>query len=198
MVKRGRSAVSHFCGWPELTRFMSKCRTPIMGALFATLFLTGCRISEVLEMKPEMFIREPKRIMIYGVPVLKKRGKSIRSVPVPYHEKLVLPMMDWVDNCEYEYLFWDIDRVVKTSQKKFMKIPGVPSRYNVYAWILKTDPAWWPHRIRSERATQLAVEYKYTVRDLMQFFYWSKPDVAMDYVRLRAEDIGDKMIPPSS
>ena len=174
MGKRGRSSVAKFCGWDGLTKFLSKCDTPIKGALFATLFETGCRISEALELHSDMFVDEGDKLTIYGVPVLKKRKDNIRNIPIPKHEKLVLPMMNWVEEKD-GYLF-----------------AGV-TRGQAYHWIARTDPGWWCHRIRSERATQLVVEYGFNIVELMKFFNWSRPDVAVEYVRLSTEDIGKKM-----
>ena len=179
MPKRGRTSVPYFCGWPQLFVMMSKFNKPIKGALFATLFQSGARISEALGFHSDMFRKEKTpeglKIIIYGATVLKKGTPTIRNIPMPLNEKLVAPMMNWVEE-QNGYLF-----------------PGV-SRGQAYWWIARTDPAWWPHRIRSERATQLVLEYGFTVADLMKFFNWSNPKEALDYVRLSVGDIGRKMV----
>lgn len=179
MPKRGRTSVTHFCGWPQLFLMMSKFDKPIKGALFATLFQSGARISEALDFHSDMFKRvetpEGPQIIIYGAKVLKKHEPTIRNIPIPLHEKLVAPMMNWVE------------------EKNGFLFSGV-TREQAYWWLVRTDPTWWLHRIRSERATQLVLEYGFTVADLMKFFNWSNPKEAIDYVRLSVGDIGKKMM----
>ena len=179
MGKRGRTSVARFCGWDGLTKFLSKCDTPIKGALFATLFETGCRISEALQLHSDMLIDEGERIVAYGVPVLKKRKVSVRNIPMPKHEKLVSPMMNWVE------------------EKEGLLFEGI-NRYQAYTMINGVDSRWWCHRIRSERATQLVVEYGFNIAELMKFFNWSQPSVAIGYVRLSVEDIRYKMVKKST
>ena len=211
-VKRGAEAVTRFCGWRDLFKFLSKCDTPITGALFATLFETGCRISEGLMLDSSMFVENTDTLRIYSVPVLKKNHKQrkkeiseelrliltpeqieslekyyednkppdkpkkdvFRTIPIPKKEILVPAMMSWVHE-QNGLLFPDLDR------------------FEAYRWINGIDDAWWLHRIRSERATQLTIEYDYTVQDLMKFFNWSSPNIATKYVRLNPSDLEKKM-----
>ena len=211
-VKRGAEAVTRFCGWRDLFKFLSKCDTPITGALFATLFETGCRISEGLQLDSSMFVENTDTLRIYSVPVLKKNHKLgkkriskelqviltpeqlerldqyyeetkpqdkpkkevFRTIPIPKKEPLVEAMMNWVHEQD-GLLFPDLDR------------------FEAYRMINGVDDAWWLHRIRSERATQLTIEYNYTIQDLMKFFNWSSPNIAARYVRLNPSDLEKKM-----
>ena len=211
-VKRGAEAVTRFCGWRDLFKFLSKCDTPITGALFATLFETGCRISEGLMLDSSMFVENTDTLRIYSVPVLKKNHKQrkkeiseelrlilnpeqivslekyyednkppdkpkkevFRTIPIPKKEPLVEAMMNWVHEQD-GLLFPDLDR------------------FEAYRMINGVDDAWWLHRIRSERATQLTIEYNYTIQDLMKFFNWSSPNIAARYVRLNPSDLEKKM-----
>ena len=211
-VKRGAEAVTRFCGWRDLFKFLSKCETPVTGALFATLFETGCRISEGLMLDSSMFVENTDTLRIYSVPVLKKNHKQrkkeipeemrliltqeqidtiekyyeehkppevpkklvTRTIPIPKKEPLVSAMMNWVHEQD-GLLFPDLDR------------------FEAYRMINGVDDAWWLHRIRSERATQLTIEYNYTIQDLMKFFNWSSPNIAARYVRLNPSDLEKKM-----
>jgi len=212
-VKRGAEAVTRFCGWNNLIKFLGSCDTPEKGALFATLFETGCRISEALQLESNMFMDAKDYIRVYSVPVLKKNHKQskkeipdelriiltpdqltrldqyyednkppdkpkkdvFRTIPIPKKEILVPAMMSWVHE-QNGLLFPDLDR------------------FEAYRWINGIDDAWWLHRIRSERATQLTIEYDYTVQDLMKFFNWSSPNIGTKYVRLNPSDLEKKMI----
>jgi len=211
-VKRGAEAVTRFCGWRDLFKFLSRCETPVTGALFATLFETGCRISEGLMLDSSMFVENTDTLRIYSVPVLKKNHKLgkkriskelqviltpeqlerldqyyeetkpldkpkkevFRTIPIPKKEPLVSAMMNWVH------------------EQDGLLFPGL-DRFEAYRMINGVDDAWWLHRIRSERATQLTIEYNYTIQDLMKFFNWSSPNIAARYVRLNPSDLEKKM-----
>lgn len=47
----------------------------------------------------------------------------------------------------------------------------------------------WPHRLRSERASQLAKDYGFDIQKLMKFFGWTKPDTAVRYAHRSTEDL---------
>ena len=178
--KRGRFAVPKFCGWGALEEFYYKCPSNELAGLFAVLFETGCRVSEALELRKEMFVYDDEKwLTVYRAPVLKKKenapiGDRYRNIPILRSEPLVSPMMRYVSSCE--------DRLFNKTRQ--------------WAWynIVKVDERWWCHRIRSERATQLHVEYGYEVPELMKFFNWSEPKEALEYVKLDPQDLKDKVI----
>jgi hypothetical protein len=126
-------------------------------------------------------------IIIYGLPVLKKgtykrsvpAWTKVRDIPIPRHERLVPYMMDWVEKSD-DYLFASGHGGVHCRSWAWKKIVGI-------------DDSWWPHRIRSERATQLVTEYGYNVAQLMKFFNWSEPKEAMGYVSLDLVDLKNGM-----
>jgi len=178
IVKRSRTAVTRFCGWDTLLQLVEKCCRET-AALIAVIFETGCRVSETLLLRGDMFHVEGDRVNVYGIPVLKKRGMATRNVPIRRDEVLVPIMLEWVE--DHPGLLFSDGR-------------GRPrSRQWVWHRIVRADDAWWPHRLRSERATQLVVEYGFNVPMLMRFFNWSRPDEATDYVRLDVEDLWKKM-----
>jgi len=179
-TKRGRFAVPKFCGWPALEDFYKKCKNPEVAGLFAVLFETGCRVSEALNLHKDMFVYDDDDwLTVYRAPVLKKKshapvGDRFRNIPILRSEPLVAPMMQYVDSCEGP-LF---------------------SKSRQWAWlnIVQTDEAWWCHRIRSERATQLHLDYGYEVPELMKFFNWSEPKEALEYVKLDPQDLKNKVM----
>lgn len=179
-VKRGRFAVPQFCGWDKLEEFHQACPTEEIAALFAVLFETGCRVSEAIRLRGDMFIYDDSQwLTVYRAPVLKKKesaplGDRFRNIPVLRSELLVAPMMEYVE-----------------------KRPGLLfNRSRVWVWrrIVEVDDRWWCHRIRSERATQLHNDYGYEVPELMKFFNWSEPKEALEYVRLGTEDLKAKVM----
>jgi len=98
-----------------------------------------------------------------------KKLDYIRNFPINKDEALVEP---WLDELQYvrEDLF---------------------SRSRQWAWekIVEVDPNWWPHRFRSERASQLVKDYKWNVPQLLQWFGWSSVKEASSYVRLNIDDL---------
>lgn len=177
--KRGAKDVSTFCGWNTLEELVNNAPSKEVAGLIAVLFESGCRISEALSLKPDQFVIEDDWLMIYGAKVLKKpRGSPAttrrRNIPIPLNEPLMSTVTDYVNNC--------------TTNKLFNK-----SRVWCWQQIVKTDPAWWPHRLRSERCCQLVIEYRFSVPRLMKWFNWNSADVAVEYVNLDTQDLKDSM-----
>jgi len=177
IAKRGRFAVPKFCGWPVLESFYHNITNPEVQGLFAILFSTGARVSECLMLHSDMFVIEDDTwLTVFRAPVLKKGTKTAladkyRNIPIRLDEIMCQYMMDFVEEQD-GFLFR------KTRQ---------------WAWqsLVNVDEHWWPHRVRSERATQLHIEYNYQVPQLMKFFNWSDPKEALAYVRLATSDLKD-------
>jgi len=177
--KRGRFAVPTFCGWPAVMEYHKQCPTPEIAGLFSVLFETGCRISEALQLHREMFVYEAPFLKVYRLPVMKKKerapiGDRFRNISIPLQEPLVEPMMKYVGS----------------------KPGRLFSRSRVWAWrkIVEVDDRWWPHRIRSERATQLNLEYGFDISKLMKWFNWVEAKEAQEYVRLDMRDLEKAMM----
>jgi integrase len=143
------------------------------------MFETGCRVSEALALRGDMFHVAEDRVNVYGIPVLKKGRPATRNIPIRRDEVLIPYVLNRVNDYP-GYLFQSPQGETYSRQWAWYRITG-------------TDPGWWPHRLRSERATQLVVEYGFNVPKLMRFFNWSKPEEAVAYVRLDVEDLWDSM-----
>lgn len=147
--------------------------------LIATLFETGGRISEVLELTKDHFQVNGEFVRLYGIPVLKK-GKNarpidrMRNIPIRLDDPLTAPMLEWLEKADGDKLF---------------------PRSRIWAWqeIQKVSDSWWPHRFRIERATQLVIECGYNVPLLMRFFNWSDTKTPTNYVRLDITDLETAM-----
>lgn len=177
--KRGSANILHFCGWSALGNLVKDAPSEETAALIATTFETGCRISEALGLKPSQFVREDDYITVYGIEVLKISKKlplaqRRRNVPISLEDPLVPTMMNYVNNCSSEKLF-------------------SYNRWKAYREIRKTNPAWWPHRLRGERACQLAMEHRFTVPDLQKFFGWVSTATPTIYVKMNVEELKQKM-----
>jgi len=170
--------VKSFCGWNKLEKLVKSAVNIEVGALLCTLFETGGRAKEVLKLTGDQFeIVDESFIEVKDMVVLKSHQSSARTrnVPIPLDEPLVEPMVEWIKRRGKGKLF--------------------PRTYAwLYKWITKTDPNWWPHRFRSERASQLVQEYDYRLMDLKKWFGWSTDDMAQQYAKLSTAVLRDRML----
>ena len=197
--------VEEFVGWGTLLRIVEACETPLEKAFIATLFSTGARVSECLQLTRDMFEEIPEEglIICRGAPLLKRYKKVEelpgggwetetveayrRPFPLILQEPLMPLVADWIKEA-HGYLFPSPRR------------PGKPlSR----AWAFKvcgrlqaaTGIDIWPHWFRSQRASQLVSDYQFELLDLLDFFSWDKVDTAITYTRRGPWGLARKMRP---
>jgi hypothetical protein len=179
--KRGHDLVASFCGWPEILRFTGDASHEIAG-LGSCLFATGARISEAKLFRKELFnlqkINGEDFLLGEGLPTLKKGSKATpimrrRTIPMLASEPTTVTFIKFLDRSD-SVLF--------------------PHSRNWY-WTLmnRYRSDWWPHRFRTERASQLVTEYGYEIAHLVKFFNWSGPTEALGYVRLSPENLAEAM-----
>lgn len=185
--KRGHDLIATFCGWDRLTKFENDA-PPVVRDLGAGLFSTGARITEALRVSPSNFryVEKDGREFYEGtLPCLKKGAdaaplKRIRIVPMPLDEPTTKTFSRFVDK----------------RRENYGDAPLYPySRVWYWSLIQRFDPEWWPHRFRTERASQLVTEYGYGVVELVKFFNWNSTAVALGYARLDTTDLALKMRP---
>ena len=194
--------VQDFCGWNFLLEIISACRTPSEKGLVATLFETGCRVSELLMLKKSNFILDmhPELIVMDGVPVLKKYRKidevpdpqkksgrrwvtepvvRYRTFPIKKSEPLVKPMLDWLEKVRGEKVFPQFDRVKNKRHKVLYLIREIGSRIKRERIPFSQIPPnkLHPHWFRDQRARQLKVDYRFDSLDLAGFFDWEMPQL---------------------
>lgn len=179
---------------PELLYELNKMERLRDKALAAFLYLSGCRISEVLGCKKKMpdgtiQVIEPLRkesieilpdedlIVIHNVPCLKRRNECPRrNIPViPSQEPGFIQL----------FLAWH--STLKPGARLF-KI----NRQR--AWqILNQRMGIYNHFLVHERCTHLVVNKNFTDVDLKQFRGWKTTNVAAVYTHLNYRDIANKM-----
>lgn len=178
---------------PALDRYQIKtaiAKLPTLKekALVAFLYLTGCRISEVLKyvrnkeqlgepiFKKQIEVR-PEVIIVYNVRVLKSRDiKTKKSIPIPRNN--------------IEYFF------VETFLEYYNELPEesplwVHTRKWAYTTLAKVD--LFPHLLRHSRVTSLVKDYNFSVPRLMQFIGWKDSNISMQYTHLSVADLLDFM-----
>ena len=110
---------------------------------------------------------------------------EIRNIAFPRREPLVPIMEKWIKfvsetKGENAYLF----NINYNKAYRIIRRAGE-----------EMGQEWTPHRLRAERATQLAIEYEFSDHELTEWFAWRNPAVAHDYTTL-APKIIEKMFKP--
>jgi len=198
--------VEEFPGWGVLMELVDACETPLEKSFIATLFLTGSRVSEALQLQAHHFdvAEEEGLIICRNVPLLKrykKRGVTLdggwvtepletyrRPFPILLAEPLTLILVAWLEKVRSGYLF---------------PSPRRPGKPLTRAWAYKlsgrlqdrTGVPCWPHAFRSWRASQLVQDYGFELLDLIDFFTWEKLDTALGYTRRGPWGLAKKMRP---
>ena len=176
-------------------------------ALIAALFLTGGRVNEVVPLRKANFETRPRSIHVKGMTVLKRYKKTgsyvdqdgkKRYVTEPMQvtrgvfaiqpkEPLIPILISWLAETE-DYLF--------PSPAKNRNHISDNWAYKIVRKIgRRRDIEVWPHWFRSQRASQLVVEYSFPIHELADWFKWSKLDTARIYTKLDPsayEDLYDK------
>ena len=103
-----------------------------------------------------------------------KKTVSYRTFPIPLKEPLTPYITEWLDYIKNGQLF----RI---------------SRIQVYRILRRIDQDIYPHWLRSQRASQLALEYGFNVHDLVEFFGWKDLRTALHYSRKGWKGLAAKM-----
>jgi len=189
MTGQGKRAINEgnyigFCGWDKVLSTTNTLPQTTQ-SLFATIFETGGRATEVLSLQGRNFQELDSRgiVLVRGMKVLKHRKVASRTFPIRMDDKLYEPMMRVVrETGENDYLFpykyrWLYNRIAGIN-----KYPD------------KSFGEWFPHRVRAERASQLVVDQGFGVIDLMGFFNWKNSEMPTFYAKLSPEDLIRKML----
>lgn len=152
-------------------------------ALVAFLYLTGARVSEVVsQVKKEQIIAEKIEgiwhIVVYNVPVLKRRKLIKRTIPILVTKKeheivefLARYLQSQVSETDY---LWDFKR-------------------NWAGQIVRSGTGLFPHFLRHLRLTHLVTEYSFGAPELTQFTGWTDFRPATHYVHLDWKNIAKKI-----
>jgi len=187
--------VKEFCGWDYLMRIIKRARKGEERALIATLFLTGGRVSEVLQLRRDHFdLSNEKVILVKGMPVEKRFRKvgeykiggkvkwdtvkefDERTFPIMRSEPLVPTLLEWLNGIhDKDKLLFDM------------------SRTKAFYIVRDVEKDLYPHWFRAQRASQLAAEYGFDLHSLMDYFHWKDIQIALHYSRLGWQGLARKM-----
>jgi integrase len=212
--------IERFCGWETLQQLVDECgRTnytvsPIWGGhaaqyrqrliqrdrgLIATLFSTGGRVTEVLQLRTKNFDIDDKWIRVTGMETLKRfsRDKTTGETTkihttrgrfsIPRDEALVPYMLTTIEGAE--------DFIFPSPKKNRDHISKVRAYQIVRSVGERCDIKIYPHWFRAQRASQLAEELNFNLIALMRYFNWEDMKTAKRYARLSTEFLERMMRP---
>ena len=179
-----------FCGWKELLTAVNSIDDLRDKALFAATFETGGRAGEVLSLRKNQFIKYPKVTMVRDMLVEKQRNpkRMHRTFPILNKDALMYPLWDYLDTLEDDEPLFKFKYMAY--YKRLCAVQSKGSKANLAAnmWLRWKGP-WWGHRLRAERATQMVVENRAGIFELMKWFGWARVDMPQRYIELTGGDL---------
>jgi integrase len=155
-------------------------------AFISFLYLTGCRVSESLDVTPlQIEFKEHKEgifIVIQNMQCLKRREdhKAWRDVAISSEK----------DSAFYNYIFTYINSIPQDERNK----PLFDfTRHTGYHIVRKFDDRLFPHFFRHQRCSDLA-RMGFNPADLRQYIGWVNDSQASNYVHLNWRDSADKFM----
>jgi len=195
-VKESRD---RFPGWLRLGNLYNKCPSPEHEAIFLTLFHTGCRVSEAIELRRDQVAYNESAVYVYAAPVLKHKKKANREIMIPYNpSNLLFPkFLEYLDRgLETEGGGHVKPTYLLPAYEKFthgLVLDRHTTRSTVYVKLSQIDPDLYPHQLRGWCAGMLAEEHDLNAFDLMTWFNWKTADMASHYARTRERALEAKL-----
>lgn len=220
-LTRIKRDIRGWIGWDYIEECTNRSSNP---TLIMAIFLTGGRATEILELTRGHFADMGAYYEVRAMPVFKKfdvletildeiTGKKkwitqlvyeTRTFPIlksePFADRFwkeikgkkgklfefKIPMSDrlWSDQ------YWQLYKVVSTIDPP--ESPLAPRFHTGEKRGLQKN--LYPHWFRGMRAAQMRVEYALTADDLMEFFRWEDPEMALYYTSLTSYELADKMM----
>jgi len=190
--------IEAFCGWRFLLRLVEASPTLFDRFLISGLFLTGCRVSELIRLRRRNFNLDfhPEIIAVEHVPVIKRysrkkkqRYEAYRSFPIKIDEPLVSYFLEGLRHVK--------DKLYPVSRTTvFLRVRKVGRILNSEIPFSNIHSSQlYPHWFRSQRARQLRHDYKFTDEELRDWFGWKYSENRMPAVYGRSSiiELAEKM-----
>lgn len=185
-------------------------------ALLSFIYLTGCRIQEVVYYRKE---KNPHRQVVKKI---EQEDGSIKRIKVhePIEQTQVLgePIKKRQLEIKNNLILIHDVRCLKRKQKKYRTIPIVIRDQEIdfiniiqkyiktlepeeplfsinrrRAFAIAENAGFYLHYLRHLRATHLAVHDGFNTEELKKFFGWTDANTATNYVHLDVRDLANKM-----
>ena len=156
--------IEGFCGWRKLQELCDSGQSPRNKALPAFMFSTGCRVSEVNQLRLSNFdLSDSEFVRCIHVPIVKQKkiGLNHRTFSFPKAEPLY-PIIETYINSVKQFVRGSDPLLFNLCRSQLWKIVVKLGRVN--------GLELWAHWFRSQRASQLGFEYEFTENELMEWF----------------------------
>ena len=166
---------AEFCGWDTLTHLYNKAEGNRDKLLVLSLFKTGGRITEVLELTKSAFDFKASQhsVIVREMNILKKfqhtkegtvKIEAKRSIPILRRENLTGEWEALLGKLRHQRIFYGRSLTKPMSRvNAYLIVTAIGKR----AGVRVSD-----HWFRGMRASQLAEDYGFGVYELNQFFGW--------------------------
>jgi len=188
-----------FVGWNKIETIISSLNQEILNP-FIGLLSTGCRAGELCKIRDDQINLD-----------FSKDQVQLSNVYVSKWRKDVGSRTFYINKSELTYpIFEDIvSRTPKDSpvfpfsyNQIYYRVAQIEApHFNKESGARRTDwthykGAWWPHRIRAEKACQLIVDYRLSSFALKKWFGWRTDNMPTFYGDMLPLDIADMMLKP--
>lgn len=208
-----------FLGWDKMVSLCNRLFGDKNKVLLATIFLTGGRITEVLNLRKSNFYISSDSITVKNMSLLKNYDKKgswtewKKKEDLPTNELRRLYKFDdekdmWfrnrfytegVDTVRKKYAF-PIDEALthylldwldirKDEDYLFYGRNNVKPLSYSQAYKIINNIGYYPHFFRSQRACCLVNYYKFDISQLMEWFTWTEITTAQRYFRTGSDNL---------
>jgi integrase len=167
--------IEAFCGWDFLERLAGASSHYLDGEVISGLFLTGCRVSELLMLRRENFRLNvhPELVVVERAPVIKRYSRKLRKRYIAYRtfcfrrdEPLVPFLLKRLKNAR-AFLYPFTRQGIFYAVRRVGDIVNMPVPFsNIHSSQL------YPHWFRAQRARQLKYDYGFSDEMLRDWFGW--------------------------
>ena len=146
-------------------------------ALVKLMFLTGARVSELVELRPED-LRVEGDYLVVELPTRKNPDVPVRAIPISLDDPWLDDVLAWLKKVRRKGWRWLFPGKSKDKHITDRAVRKIIARLGL----------GWPHRLRHSRLTELA-RMGATDQELVRWAGWSDSRPAQFYVHLRWEDL---------
>jgi len=181
-------------GISEIKRIGNKFEGPrrrSFKALFYGLFLTGCRISELLSHTPGNYqiedLEDGRRVLLCTTKTLKNKRIPFRRIPIPLYgleSEMSEYFLEFIMDKDEKEPLWRMSRKLVGYHFRKINIPTQGYIWNPKGIVELPNFKLHPHYLRHCRLTDLVVRHRYEPNRLMQFAGWTDLRQMRVYVEL--------------
>ena len=180
-----RSVRNDSVRWVGEGRFMylyRKCPSYLHELIYELLFLTGCRATEALSIRPDQIAWNDTTLSFFNLIVLKKPRLVTRDMNIGRHTTLLAN--------EFIKKISKIKTPFVLASRRFKDKPMGYS--TLYEKVLEIDKSIWPHWFRGQRAGYLVEVKGYDIQEIQHTWRWSRLEMAAHYTATGDRTINKK------